>query len=298
MTTSSGSVPYHIPVMADEAISLLEIDAAGTYVDLTFGGGGHSRRILSALGPQGRLYAFDQDRDTEANIPDDGRLHYVQSNFRFMRGALRLRGVRQVDGILADLGVSSHHFDDAARGFSFRSDGPLDMRMNRRGGRTAADVVNGYDTDTLARVLRDWGELETTWKIAACIDRSRRTEPILTTRQLVEVVEPCTPRKDGAKFLTKLFQAAGGYLVPLARGPSGQELHAQRQFRGARRERLLRTSANTLRGGDTQGRGSVRDRDRGQPALAVGTYARRRKTLSLCAESRERKERVIAADGN
>ena len=101
--------------MADEAISLLEIDAAGTYVDLTFGGGGHSRRILSALGPQGRLYAFDQDRDTEANVPDDGRLHYVQSNFRFMRGALRLRGVRQVDGILADLGVSSHHFDDAAR---------------------------------------------------------------------------------------------------------------------------------------------------------------------------------------
>ena len=207
MTTSSGSVPYHIPVLADEAISLLKIDAAGTYVDLTFGGGGHSRRILSALGPQGRLYAFDQDRDTEANIPDDGRLHYVESNFRFMRGALRLRGVRQVDGILADLGVSSHHFDDAARGFSFRSDGPLDMRMNRRGGRTAADVVNGYDTDTLARVLRDWGELETTWKIAACIDRRRRTEPIMTTRQLVEAVEPCTPRKDGAKFLTKLFQA-------------------------------------------------------------------------------------------
>ena len=246
---------YHVPVMLDESIELLDIRPGGTYVDVTFGGGGHSRGILERLSDSGRLFAFDQDRDTEANIPEDGRLHYVQSNFRFMRGALRLRGVRQVDGILADLGVSSHHFDDAARGFSFRSDGPLDMRMNRRGGRTAADVVNGYDTDTLARVLRDWGELETTWKIAACIDRSRRTEPILTTRQLVEAVEPCTPRKDGAKFLTKLFQAlrievngdggvedgartvaagaapgraAGGYLVPLARGPSGQELHAQR----------------------------------------------------------------------
>ncbi len=204
---SSGPVPYHIPVLAEEAVSLLDIDPAGTYVDLTFGGGGHSRRILAALGPEGRLYAFDQDRDTAANIPDDARLHYVESNFRFLRGALRLRGVRQVDGILADLGVSSHHFDEAGRGFSFRSDGPLDMRMNRRGGRTAADVVNGYDADSLARLLREWGELDTTWKIAACIVRRREAEPILTTRQLVEAVEPCTPKRDGAKFLSKLFQA-------------------------------------------------------------------------------------------
>lgn len=207
MTTSTDFAPYHIPVLADEAISLLDIDAAGTYVDLTFGGGGHSRRILSALGPEGRLYAFDQDRDTAANLPDDDRLHYVESNFRFLRGALRLRGVGEVDGILADLGVSSHHFDEADRGFSFRNDGPLDMRMNRRGGRTAADVVNSYDADTLARVLRDWGELDTTWKIASCIVRSRESAPILTTRQLVEAVEPCTPKRDGAKFLTKLFQA-------------------------------------------------------------------------------------------
>lgn len=198
---------YHVPVLLEESVSLLDIDPAGTYCDLTFGGGGHSRRILSSLGERGRLYAFDQDRDTLRNVPDDSRLHYVESNFRFLRGALRLRGVEQVDGILADLGVSSHHFDEAARGFSFRGDGPLDMRMNCRGGRTAADVVNGYDADALARVLREYGELETTWKIAACIVRSRAQAPILTTSQLVEAVAPCTPRRDESKFLTKLFQA-------------------------------------------------------------------------------------------
>ncbi len=198
---------YHVPVLLEESVSLLGIEQAGTYCDLTFGGGGHSRRILSQLGPGGRLYAFDQDRDTLGNAPDDGRFHYVESNFRFMRGALRLRGVTEADGILADLGVSSHHFDAAGRGFSFRGDGPLDMRMNQRGGRTAADVVNGYDADSLARVLREYGELETTWKIAACIVRSREQAPIETTSQLVAAVAPCTPKRDEAKFLTKLFQA-------------------------------------------------------------------------------------------
>ena len=162
---------YHTPVLLEESVGLLSVDPAGTYVDLTFGGGGHSRRILSLLGPEGRLYGFDQDRDTLANRPDDGRFHYVESNFRFLRAA------------------------------------PLDMRMNRRGGRTAADVVNTYDRDALTRVLGDWGELSTPWKVAGCIERARAAAPITTTDALVAAVAPCTPRREEAKFLTKLFQA-------------------------------------------------------------------------------------------
>ena len=204
---TADTTTYHVPVLLEESIEGLDIQPDGTYCDLTFGGGGHSRRILQELGDKGRLYSFDQDRDTLKNAPDDSRFNYVESNFRFLRGALRLRGVGQVDGILADLGVSSHHFDAAERGFSFRGDGPLDMRMNQRGGRTAADVVNQYDADTLARVLREYGELDTTWKIASCIVRAREQSPITTTSQLVEAVKPCTPKRDESKFLTKLFQA-------------------------------------------------------------------------------------------
>jgi 16S rRNA (cytosine1402-N4)-methyltransferase len=185
----------------------MDIRPDGTYCDLTFGGGGHSRHILSKLGEGGRLFSFDQDRDTLANAPDDERFNYVESNFRFLRGALRLRGVEQVDGILADLGVSSHHFDATERGFSFRGEAPLDMRMNQRGGRTAADIVNRYDADSLARILKEYGELDTTWKIASCIVRAREQAEIKTTAQLVEAVKPCTPKRDESKFLTKLFQA-------------------------------------------------------------------------------------------
>lgn len=198
---------YHIPVLLEPAVDLLDIRPDGTYVDLTFGGGGHSRRILSSLGDAGRLYAFDQDSDTLANRPDDPRFHYVASNFRFLRGALRWRGVLSVDGILADLGVSSHHFDATERGFSFRGEAPLDMRMNRRGRLTAADIVNGWPAAELTRIFGDWGELETPWKIASCLERARAAEPILTTAQLVGAVRPCTPKRDEAKFLTKLFQA-------------------------------------------------------------------------------------------
>lgn len=198
---------YHIPVLLEESVGLLDIKPDGCYVDLTFGGGGHSRRILASLGEGGRLYGFDQDADTKANAPDDERFHYVESNFRFLRGALRWRGVRQVDGILADLGVSSHHFDALPRGFSFRGEAPLDMRMNARGGMTAADVVNTYSEADLGRILAQYGELETTWKIAACIARARAAEPIQTTAQLVAAVAPCTPKRDESKFLTKLFQA-------------------------------------------------------------------------------------------
>ncbi len=198
---------YHVPVLLEPSVGLLDIRPDGTYVDLTFGGGGHSRRILEQLGPDGRLYGFDQDSDTRANCPDDPRFHYVESNFRFLRGALRLRGVTEVDGILADLGVSSHHFDAVERGFSFRGDAPLDMRMNRRGTRTAADLVNGCSAEELTRILRDWGELETSWKVANCLVRAREKSPIRTTAELVEAVKPCTPKKDESKFLTKLFQA-------------------------------------------------------------------------------------------
>ncbi len=198
---------YHTPVLLKEAIELLDIKPDGVYADLTFGGGGHSRRILECLGENGRLYSFDQDSDTKANAPEDSRFNYVESNFRFLRSALRLRGVTEVDGILADLGVSSHHFDALPRGFSFRGEAPLDMRMNQRGGETAADVVNNRTEEQLATIFSQYGELDTTWKIAACIARARAVKPITTTAELVAAVAPCTPKKDESKFLTKLFQA-------------------------------------------------------------------------------------------
>ena len=198
---------YHTPVLLEQAVAELNIKPDGVYADLTFGGGGHSRRILECLGENGRLYSFDQDSDTKANAPDDSRFNYVESNFRFLRGALRLRGVTEVDGILADLGVSSHHFDALPRGFSFRGEAPLDMRMNQRGGETAADVVNNRTEEQLATIFSQYGELETTWKIAACIARARAVKPITTTAELVAAVAPCTPKKDESKFLTKLFQA-------------------------------------------------------------------------------------------
>lgn len=198
---------YHTPVLLETSVELMDIQPDGTYVDLTFGGGGHSRHILSKLGPKGRLYSFDQDKDTLANAPDDDRFTYVASNFRFLRGALRWRGVTEVDAVLADLGVSSHHFDAVERGFSFRGEAPLDMRMNQRGRLTAREVVNNYSEEELTRIFRDWGELETPWKVASCLVRARQKGEIATTAQLVEAIKPCTPRKDESKFLTKLFQA-------------------------------------------------------------------------------------------
>lgn len=198
---------YHIPVLLEECLEHLEIEPNGTYVDLTMGGGGHTREILRQLGDNGRLFSLDQDSDAEKNAPEDERFCFVASNFRFVRGAMRLRGVEQVDGILADLGVSSHHFDAKHRGFSFRGDAPLDMRMNTRAKLTAADIVNTYSNEALAKIFAEYGELDTTWKIANCIECARTTSPITTTSGLVDAVRPCTPPKDEAKFLTKLFQA-------------------------------------------------------------------------------------------
>ena len=193
--------------MLEECITALNIKPDGVYVDLTMGGGGHTREILKHLGPKGHLYSLDQDPDAEANAPKDERHTFVASNFRFVRGALRLRGVERVDGILADLGVSSHHFDAKHRGFSFRGEALLDMRMNTRAGRTAADIVNTYSNEALSKLFAEYGELDTTWKIANCIERFRNERAITTTADLVEAVKPCTPPKDESKFLTKLFQA-------------------------------------------------------------------------------------------
>jgi len=200
------SAEYHVPVLFAESLAWLDIRPDGTYVDLTFGGGGHSRGILENLGPQGRLYGFDQDADARANAPDDSRFHFVESNFRFLRGALRFRGVTQIDGILADLGVSSHHFDTPERGFSFRFDGPLDMRMNRRGRLTAEQVVNGYSAEELTRVLRTWGEVEMPHRVAAAIERARAVQSITTIEALVEAVRPCIPKREENRFLSKVFQ--------------------------------------------------------------------------------------------
>ena len=198
---------YHTPVLLEESVRLLDIDPAGTYVDLTFGGGGHSRRILSALGDRGRLYAFDQDRDTRDNCPEDSRFHYVESNFRFMRGALRLHGVTRVDGILADLGVSSHHFDDSERGFSFRFDGQLDMRMNKRAGLTAADVVNTYDEERLADIFYLYGELKNSRKLASLLVKVRAAQKIVTIGDFLDIVKPLFGREREKKELAKVFQA-------------------------------------------------------------------------------------------
>lgn len=198
---------YHVPVMLNESLELLAIKPDGVYVDLTFGGGGHSSHIVQRLSPKGHLYSFDQDADAEANAFKDERFTFVRSNFRFMRGQLRWRGAEQVDGVFADLGVSSHHFDATERGFSFRGDAPLDMRMNRRGGRTAADVINGYDVEQLTRILKNYGELDGAARVARCIESARSAAPLTTTFELVEAVKRVTPPRDESKFLSKLFQA-------------------------------------------------------------------------------------------
>ena len=193
--------------MLQESLDLLEINPDGVYVDLTFGGGGHSSHIVQRLSPKGHLYSFDQDADAEANAFADERFTFVRSNFRFMRGNLRMRGVEQVDGVFADLGVSSHHFDATERGFSFRGDAPLDMRMNRRGGRTAADVVNDYDVERLTWILKNYGEIDGAARVARCIESARSAAPLTTTFDLVEAVKRVTPPRDESKFLSKLFQA-------------------------------------------------------------------------------------------
>lgn len=198
---------YHVPVLLNESVDGLAIKPGGTYVDVTFGGGGHSREILRRLGPDGRLFSFDQDADAEKNIVDDDRFTFVHSNFRWLANWMRYYDVEHIDGVLADLGVSSHHFDDAARGFSFRYDAPLDMRMNREGGKTAADIVNGDTQEQLADIFYLYGELRQSRQIAAAIVKARTQKPILTTQDFLQVVDPLFRREKEKKDMARLFQA-------------------------------------------------------------------------------------------
>jgi len=198
---------YHVPVLLQESICGLNLQDGGIYVDVTFGGGGHSREILRRMGKESRLFSFDQDEDAERNIVDDSRFTFVWSNFRYLRNFLRYYGVEEVDGILADLGVSSHHFDDSERGFSFRFDGKLDMRMNRRAGMTAADVVNTYDEERLADVFYLYGELKNSRKLANVLVKARARKPFDTIGDFLEVVKPLYGREREKKELAKVFQA-------------------------------------------------------------------------------------------
>lgn len=197
---------YHIPALLSESIEGLDIQPGGAYVDVTFGGGGHSLAILSRL-DKGRLIAFDQDISTAVNVPTDPRILFLNQNFRFLRNNLIYEGVEEVDGIIADLGVSFHQFDTPERGFSFRFDTPLDMRMNSKGGKSAEDIINGYSQDELARILKEYGELNRAKVIAGAIVEARSEGRIRTTGQLAAAVSKFTPARAENKFLAQLFQS-------------------------------------------------------------------------------------------
>lgn len=198
---------YHIPVLLNESIEGMNLHADGIYADMTFGGGGHSKEVLRRMGEDCHLYSFDQDEDAEKNIVDDKRFTFVRSNFRYLRNFMRYYGVEQLDGILADLGVSSHHFDDSERGFSFRFDGKLDMRMNKRAGMTAADIVNTYDEEKLADVFYLYGELKNSRKLAATIAKARQQKQITTIGEFLDIIKPLFGREREKKELAKVFQA-------------------------------------------------------------------------------------------
>ena len=248
---------YHVPVLLKESVDGLNIGKGGCYVDVTFGGGGHSREILSRLDKEGHLYGFDQDADAERNAEglDETRFTFVRSNFRFLKNFLKYHGVEQIDGLLADLGVSSHHFDDSERGFSFRFEGKLDMRMNQRAGQTAADVVNTYDEKQLADVFYLYGELKQSRKLASAIVKARQGKTIETIGDFLEVVKPFFRNEREKKELAKALQAlrievnhemglegdvegsngdaeawrtVGGHHLPFARRPHGEKLDEDR----------------------------------------------------------------------
>ena len=217
---------YHVPVLLKESVDGLNIKPSGIYVDVTFGGGGHSREILSRIGNKGHLFSFDQDADAENNIfesedndinntdtqkarrfVDDSRFTFVRSNFRYLKNWMQYYGIEHIDGLLADLGVSSHHFDDESRGFSFRFDAPLDMRMNKRAGKTAADIINEYDEEQLADLFYRYGELKNSRRIAATLVAARKQAFIASTSDFIRAVEPLFSREREKKDMAKLFQA-------------------------------------------------------------------------------------------
>ena len=199
---------YHVPVLLKESVDGMNIHPDGTYVDVTFGGAGHSREILSRLGEGGRLLGFDQDEDAERNIVNDPHFTFVRSNFRYLQNFLRYHDIEQVDAILADLGVSFHHFDDGERGFSFRySDGVLDMRMNRDNDLDARRVVNEYDAERLTTIFRLYGELKNAKRMADCIVKARASKDIVTIADLLNVVRPLINPRQEKKELAQVFQA-------------------------------------------------------------------------------------------
>lgn len=198
---------YHVPVLLEESIDGLNLKKEGIYVDVTFGGGGHSKEILRRMDKSCKLYSFDQDEDAERNIVHDERFTFVRSNFRYLKNFLKYYGVEEVDGILADLGVSSHHFDDSERGFSFRFDGKLDMRMNKRAGMTAADILNNYDEEKLADIFYLYGELKNSRKLASVIVKRRSVKPFDTIGDFLETVKPLYGKEREKKEMAKVFQA-------------------------------------------------------------------------------------------
>ncbi len=205
----SEDIVYHVPVLLKESVDGLNIGEGCVIVDVTFGGGGHSREIYSRLDEEGHLYSFDQDADAEKNAEgfDEERFTFVRSNFRYLKNWMRYYGEEEIDGVLADLGVSSHHFDDSERGFSFRFEGRLDMRMNQRAGKTAADVVNTYDEKQLSDILYLYGELKQSRKIASAIVKARAQKKIETIGDFLEVVKPFFKNEREKKDMAKVFQA-------------------------------------------------------------------------------------------
>lgn len=197
---------YHIPVLLNESVNGLEIKENGDYVDVTYGGGGHSHEIFSRL-KSGRLFAFDQDEDAAANVIHDDRFFFIRHNFKYIRNFLKYYQVEKVDGILADLGVSSHDFDVAERGFSFRFDGDLDMRMNRDSDQTAADIVNTYTEDQLRKIFREYGEIDNAGRLSRQLVEARNKKPVKTIEQFREAIAPCVSRLQESKYLAKVFQA-------------------------------------------------------------------------------------------
>ena len=207
---------YHVPVLLGESIDGMEVRPGGVYVDATFGGGGHSREIIRRMNGSGRLFSFDQDADAERNISasetlsaaqEKGLFTFVRSNFCYLKNWMRYYGIDHIDGLLADLGVSSHHFDDETRGFSFRFDAPLDMRMNTRDGMTEAEVLKTYDEARLADIFYLYGELKTSRRIAAAVVKARQAEEVRTTQDFMRVVEAFVERERGKKDMARLFQA-------------------------------------------------------------------------------------------
>jgi 16S rRNA (cytosine1402-N4)-methyltransferase len=198
---------YHNPVLLKECIEGLKINPDGVYVDVTFGGGGHSKKILEALSSKGKLVAFDQDATAIKNVPNDSRIIFINQNFMYLQNSLRLHGIKKVDGILADLGVSSHQFDTGERGFSIRYDGPLDMRMNTKASLTASFVINNYEGKDLSRILRLYGEIENFRKLSDLIVNERSTQTIETTLQLKEIISSIAPKHAEHKYLARVFQA-------------------------------------------------------------------------------------------